>query len=67
MRYKGDDALREAKRMQPAAMELLTEMQQALGSGTGLVLADTHASTYLQNPLKQIDCSGLASDDHLWS
>ena len=53
--------------MQPAAMELLTEMQQALGSGTGLVLADTHASAYPQNPRKQIDCSGLAGDDRLWS
>ena len=52
--------------MQPAAMELLTEMQQAL-SGTGLVLADTHASTYLQHPRKQINCSGLAGNDRLWS
>ena len=53
--------------MQPAAMELLTEMQQALGSATGLVLADTHASTYLHHPRKQIDCSGLDGDDRLWS
>ena len=66
MRYKGKDDLREAKHMQPAAMELLTEMQQAL-SGTGLVLADTHASTYLQHPRKQINCSGLAGNDRLWS
>ena len=53
--------------MQPAAMELLHVMQQALGSGTGLVLADTHASSYLHNPTKKIDCSGLAGDDRLWS
>ena len=53
--------------MQPAAMQLLTEMQQALGSGTGLVLADTHASSYLQQATKKIDCSGLAGNDCLWS
>ena len=53
--------------MQPAAMELLTEMQRALGSGTGMVLADTHASSYLHLPTKKIDCLGLAGDDCLWS
>ena len=67
MRYKGKDDLREAKHMQPAAMELLTETQQALGSRTGLVLADTHASSYVHDPIKKIDCSGLAGDDRLCS
>ena len=67
MQYKGKDDLREARHLQPAAMELLNEMQQALGSGTGLVLADTHASSYLHDPIKKIDCSGLAGDDCLWS
>ncbi len=49
--------------MQPAAMELLKGMQQALGSSTGLVLADTHSSNHLHNPVKKIDCSGLAANN----
>ena len=53
--------------MQPATMELLTELQQALCSGTGLVLADTHARGYLRNPAKKLDCSGLAGRERLWS
>ena len=53
--------------MQPAAMELLGEMQKALDNRTGLVLADTHAKKYLRSPDKKIDCSALAGNDRLWS
>ena len=67
MRNKGDDQLKEAEHMQPAAMELLNGMQQALGSSTGLVLADTHARNHLHNPTKLLDCSGFAGSDRLWS
>ena len=63
----GTGELREADHMQPAAMELLQGLQQALGSGTGLVLVDTHSSGHLTGPVKKIDCSGLAANNPLWS
>ena len=63
----GTGALSEADHMQPAAMELLKGLQQALGSGTGLVLMDTHSSNHLKGPVKKIDCSGLAANNTLWS
>ena len=53
--------------MQPAAMELLQRMQQALGSSTGLVLADTHSSDNLHNPVTKTKCSGLAANNRLSS
>ena len=67
MRHKQNAPLRAPEHMQPAAMELLTELQRALCSGTGLVLADTHARGYLRNPAKKLDCSGLAGRERLWS
>ena len=67
MRNKQNAPLREPEHLQPAAMELLTQLQRALHSSTGLVLADTHARGYLRNPVKKLDCSGLADSERLWS
>ena len=67
MRNKQNAPLRESEHMQPAAMELLTELQRALCGSTGLVLADTHARKYLHDPVKKLDCSGLAGSERLWS
>ena len=61
----GTGELRGADHM-PAATELLYGLQQALGSNSGLVLADTHSSG-LHSPVKKIDCSGLAANNRLWS
>ena len=63
----GTGVLREEAHMQPAAMELLQGMQQVLGSSTGLVLKDTHRTGHLHNPVKKIDCSGLAANNSLWT
>ena len=56
--------------MQPAAMELLHGMQQALGSSTGLVLADTHARNHLHNPTKLLELPysvAVNASGHSWS
>ncbi len=61
----GTGGLREAAHMQPAAMDLLTGLQHALGSSTGFVLADTHENNHLHSPARKIDCSGLAASSRL--